>query len=116
MHHVPFSDFPSLYAAASVFVYPSVFEGFGIPVLEALAAGTPVATSNISSMPEVGGDAVLYFDPFHVEDMADKIRLLLFDNETVSRLKENRFKQLEKFSNHAIAKNVKTLYQSIILK
>ncbi|MCL2291246.1 MAG: glycosyltransferase family 4 protein [Bacteroidetes bacterium] len=113
MHGVPFRDFPALYADASVFVYPSVFEGFGIPVLEALAIGTPVATSNISSMPEVGGDAALYFDPYCVEDMVDKINLLLHDKETVARLRENRAEQLDKFAIQSIAKNVNDIYQSI---
>jgi len=113
MHSVPFHDFPALYTAASVFVYPSVFEGFGIPVLETLAVGTPVATSNISSMPEVGGDAALYFDPYHVEDIADKINLLLHDKEVVAKLNENRTKQLDKFSIENIAKKVNDIYCSI---
>jgi glycosyltransferase involved in cell wall biosynthesis len=114
MHKVPFCDFPAIYAAAAAFVYPSVFEGFGIPVLEALAVGTPVATSNISSMPEVGGDAALYFNPNHVEDMADKINLLLHNKETVVSLNENRNKQLEKFSIQNVAKTVHTVYSTIL--
>ena len=115
MHNVPFHDFPALYAAASVFVYPSVFEGFGIPVLEALAVGTPVATSNVSSMPEVGGNAALYFDPYNVEDMAIQINLLLHDKATVARLNEHRITQLDRFSIENIARNVKEIYASIIL-
>jgi glycosyltransferase involved in cell wall biosynthesis len=113
MHNVPFSDFPALYSAASAFVYPSVFEGFGIPVLEALAVGIPIATSNISSMPEVGGDAALYFDPYNIGDMADKINLLLHDNKTVTKLKENRKKQLDKFSIKSVSENVNEIYKSI---
>jgi glycosyltransferase involved in cell wall biosynthesis len=113
MHRVPFRDFPALYAAASVFVYPSVFEGFGIPVLEALAVGAPVATSNISSMPEVGGDAALYFDPYNVEDMATQINLLLHDHKTVAQLHANRFKQLDKFSMNSVAMKVNEIYTSI---
>ena len=110
MHNVAFHDFPALYSAASAFVYPSVFEGFGIPILEALAVGTPVATSNISSMPEVGGDAALYFDPHNIEDIAEKTNLLLHDNETVAKLNENRATQLNKFSIQSIATNVHTIY------
>jgi len=113
-HNVPFRDFPAIYAASSAFVYPSVFEGFGIPVLEALAIGTPVATSNLSSMPEVGGEAALYFDPYNVEDMAQKINLLLNDNEIVKQLNEKREKQLNKFSLNSIAKNVMEIYDSIL--
>ena len=113
LHNVSFSDFPALYNAASVFVYPSVFEGFGIPVLEALAVGTPVATSNLSSMPEVGGDAALYFDPYHVEDIAAQINLLLNNKETLKTLNENRTKQLEKFSIKNIAENVHNIYKTV---
>jgi len=113
MHNVAFRDFPALYAAASVFVYPSVFEGFGIPVLEALAVGTPVATSNLSSMPEVGGDAALYFNPYNIEDIADKINLLLHDKETVAKLNANRIKQLNKFAIENIAKNVNAIYLNL---
>ena len=113
LDNVDFRDFPAIYAAAAAFVYPSVFEGFGIPVLEAIAAGTPVATSNISSMPEVGGTAALYFDPYNVEDIADKINQLLNNNAVVAELNENRAKQLQKFSIENIAKNVIAIYQSI---
>jgi glycosyltransferase involved in cell wall biosynthesis len=114
MHKVPFLDFPAIYAAASIFVYPSVFEGFGIPVLEALATGIPVATSNLSSMPEVGGEAALYFNPYSVEDMADKINLLLNDKSVIATLNENRIKQLEKFSVKNVATTVNTIYHSIL--
>jgi len=115
MHNIPFHDFPEIYSAASVFVYPSVFEGFGIPVLEALAVGTPVATSNISSMPEVGGDAALYFDPLNIDNMATQINLLLHDNDTIAALNENRRKQLEKFSIESIAENVNNIYKTVRL-
>jgi len=110
MHNIPFQDFPSIYAAASAFVYPSVFEGFGIPVLEALTVGTPTATSNISSMPEVGGGAVLYFNPNHIEDIAYRISLLLHDKEIVKELNVNRLKQLEKFSINKIAEKTNEIY------
>jgi glycosyltransferase involved in cell wall biosynthesis len=113
LHSVPFLDLPAIYAAASAFVYPSVFEGFGIPVLEALAVGTPVATSNISSMPEVGGNAALYFNPYEVEDMASRINLLLNDNKTVAQLEANRMKQLEKFSVRNISEKVNAVYHDI---
>jgi len=113
MHNVAFRDFPAIYAAASAFVYPSVFEGFGIPVLEALAVGIPVATSNISSMPEVGGSAALYFDPYNVEDIADKINILLNHHKVVAELNENRRTQLEKFSIENITKHVMAIYSNL---
>ncbi|MCL2245700.1 MAG: glycosyltransferase family 4 protein [Lentimicrobiaceae bacterium] len=113
MHNVAFRDFPAFYFAAAAFVYPSVFEGFGIPILEALAVGTPVATSNISSMPEVGGNAALYFDPYNVEDIAEKTNLLLHDKETVENLNSYRIVQLERLSIKNTAKNVNAVYHSI---
>lgn len=113
MHNIPFRDFPALYTAASAFVYPSVFEGFGIPVLEALTVGTPVATSNIASMPEVGGEAVLYFDPYVVEDIADKVNMLLHDKEIITTLNKNRAMQLDKFSVKNNTARIFDIYTSL---
>jgi glycosyltransferase involved in cell wall biosynthesis len=67
------------YNLASLFVYPSFYEGFGLPPLEAMACGTPVVTSNVSSLPEVGGDAVIYCNPSEVVDIKEKIELVLND-------------------------------------
>jgi glycosyltransferase involved in cell wall biosynthesis len=77
-----------LYRAASCFVFPSLAEGFGLPVLDALVRGTPTACSNASSLPEVGGDAVLYFDPIDVGEMARAIERLLTDEALRTRLRE----------------------------
>jgi glycosyltransferase involved in cell wall biosynthesis len=70
---------PELYAAADLFVFPSLFEGFGIPLLEAMAAGTPVCAANVSSIPEVVGDAALLFDPRDPADIARQVERLLHD-------------------------------------
>jgi alpha-1,3-rhamnosyl/mannosyltransferase len=75
-----------LYRAASCFVFPSLAEGFGLPVLDALARGTPTACSNASSLPEVAGDAVLYFDPTDVGAMTRAIERLLTDAALRERL------------------------------
>lgn len=73
LEYVPEEDLVLLYNACSLFVYPSLYEGFGLPVVEAMACGTPVACARSSALPEVGGDAVLYFDPLDVEDMKEAI-------------------------------------------
>jgi glycosyltransferase involved in cell wall biosynthesis len=75
--HVPDDDLAALYASCTAFAYPSLYEGFGLPVLEALAAGAAVLTSDVSSLPEVGGDAVLYVDPRSVEAIRSGLEQLL---------------------------------------
>lgn len=75
-----------LYRNCSVFVYPSLYEGFGLPVLEAMAHGAPVACSDCSSLPEVGGDAVLYFNPLSIDDIAAKMEAVVGDAQLALRL------------------------------
>lgn len=77
----------ALYAGASAFAYPSLYEGFGLPPLEAMAAGAPVLTSNVSSLPEVVGDAGLTVDPYDVQAIADGVRTLLTDTALAERLR-----------------------------
>lgn len=78
---VPEADLPVLYAGARLFVYPSIYEGFGLPVLEAMASGIPVVTSDRSSLPEVTGGAALLVDPDDIDSLADSIRKGLCDDE-----------------------------------
>jgi len=92
---VPQEFMPALYKNAEMFVYPSKYEGFGLPVLEAMSQGTPVIASKNSSLPEVGGDAILYTDPDFTEDIAMVIKnLLLKENlrETLSQRSKERAK------------------------
>jgi alpha-1,3-rhamnosyl/mannosyltransferase len=77
--HVPADDLPALYRGAAIFAYPSLYEGFGLPVLEAMTAGAPVLTSGVSSLPEVGGDAAVYVDPRDVRSIRDGLAGLLED-------------------------------------
>jgi len=85
MERVKFLDFvenedlPSLYKNALCFVLPSLYEGFGLPVLEAMKFGCPVVISDVSSFPEVGGEAAIYFDPQSVDDIAQKIEKVISD-------------------------------------
>ena len=89
-------DKPYFYQLARVFVFPSLFEGFGIPVLEAMASGVPVITSNNSSLPEIVGRAGTMIDPDNVGDMVDAIELLINDNELREYYINQGFKQVRK--------------------
>jgi glycosyltransferase involved in cell wall biosynthesis len=91
-------DLPALYALASLFVFPSLYEGFGLPIAEAMACGTPVVCTNASSVPEVGGDAVLYFDPLDVDGMAKEMRIALTDGALRNEMRTKGFAQASKFS------------------
>jgi glycosyltransferase involved in cell wall biosynthesis len=81
------AEVEGLWAIAEAFVFPSLYEGFGLPVLEAMARGVPVACSNASSLPEVAGDAALLFDPYDESAIADALRRLLGDRELADRLR-----------------------------
>lgn len=80
------SDLPAMYRGALALVFPSVYEGFGLPALEAMACGTPVLTSNVSALPEIAGDAAILVDPFSVESIAFGIEKVVHDRELRARL------------------------------
>ncbi len=88
----------TLLSSCSLFIYPSIYEGFGLPVLEALGYGLPVITSNVSSLPEVVGDAAILINPSSVDELTHAIELCLFDKKVSATLKETAYKQFEKFS------------------
>lgn len=92
------TDLPRFYSAADAFLFPSFYEGFGLPVLEALACGCPTLTSNISSLPEVGGDAALYTDPNDAEITASQLLRLLEDTDLQTRLRAAGPVQAARFS------------------
>lgn len=104
--YVADEDLPALYSGASVFVLPSVYEGFGIPVLEAMACGVPVLAANNSSLTEVGGKAALYFDTMSVNDLSKKLALLLTNPVLRGQLAQASLKQTKKFSWQESAKSV----------
>lgn len=95
---VPDEDMPTLYSAAEAFLFPTLYEGFGIPVLESQRCGTPVVTSNCTSLPEVGGEGAIYVDPLDVEDMAKGIETLLSDKKLAAALAEKGYRNAERFS------------------
>jgi len=96
--YVPEDDLPALYAAATVFVYPSIFEGFGLPVLEAMAARTPVITSDAASLPEVAGDAALLVDPYASREIAEAIMTVLGDRSVRLEMVEKGVTRAGRFS------------------
>jgi alpha-1,3-rhamnosyl/mannosyltransferase len=95
---VPETDLPALYTGATAFVFPSLFEGFGLPVLEAMACGTPVACSETSSLPEVAGDAALLFDPTSTESIADVLLCLLDSSDLRAKLRARGLRRANQFS------------------
>ncbi|HYA33196.1 MAG TPA: glycosyltransferase family 1 protein [Candidatus Bathyarchaeia archaeon] len=96
--YLPDSHILALYEQADVFVYPSLYEGFGLPVLEAMACGCPVIASNVSSLPEVVGEAALLVDPYDVEAMANAMLTVLEDDELKKEMSRKGVAQARKFS------------------
>jgi alpha-1,3-rhamnosyl/mannosyltransferase len=96
--YVPDEELAALYAACTVFCYPSLYEGFGLPVLEAMAAGAPVVTSQVSSLPEVGGDAVVYVDPEDEGAIGAALERLLADPAERAELAERGRRRAAEFS------------------
>jgi glycosyltransferase involved in cell wall biosynthesis len=94
----PAEDLKYLYQCAEVFLFPSFYEGFGLPVLEAFACGTPVVTSNTGSLPEVGGEAALLVDPNDHEEIASAVLKILSDKTFRAKKRQQGFNQVEKFS------------------
>jgi glycosyltransferase involved in cell wall biosynthesis len=107
------TDLPAIYCRCENFLYPSLRESFGIPMLEAMACGVPVITSNTSSMPEVAGDAALIVDPFKPEDITAAMILLQDDPLTKKELVKKGFVQAAKFSWKAMAQHVLQIYKEV---
>ena len=103
-----------LYRDAEIFVYPSYYEGFGMPILEAMLYNCPVVLSNTSCFPEIAGEAGVYFDPYCIKDMANKILLLIDDKEYKKTIISNGKKQIEKFSWEKCANEHIKAYQSLL--
>ena len=114
LENASFADFPALYAGAIASVYMSRFEGFGIPVLESLCCDTPVVTSNISSMPEAGGDAALYADPDDVPAIAAHLRRLAEDNAFRQECIAKGRTQRMKFAPEKVSQEMLALYNSLL--
>ncbi|SMG33637.1 Glycosyltransferase involved in cell wall bisynthesis [Marivirga sericea] len=110
-NNIPFTELPYLYKGAVASVYPSSFEGFGIPVLESLAVGTSVVTGKQSAMKEAGGKQALYADPKNHEELASQMVRLADDNEFNEQMLIGLEEHLAKFSSEKIAGDIMKLYQ-----
>jgi len=113
IRNVPDEDLPYLYNGASLFIYPSFYEGFGLPVLEAMQCGCPVITSNNSSLPEVAGDAALLIDPNNVSDIAKKMELLLNNDDLRNELAIKGLERAKGFSWDKCAKETLKNYEDL---
>lgn len=110
--YVPEEELPALYRAAAVFAYPSIFEGFGLPPLEAMACGTPVITSNTTSLPEVVGEAALTFDPYDEASLAECLLRALCDEALRTLLKVAGPARARQFTWRNTAEKTLRLYQA----
>jgi len=102
-----------LYRLASVFVFPSLYEGFGLPPLEAMASGTPVVTSNVSSLPEVAGDAAVLVDPYDIDSIVDGLRRVLSDPALAADLRRRGLTRAREFSWARSVAKTRQVYEMI---
>jgi glycosyltransferase involved in cell wall biosynthesis len=107
------TDLPAIYSMCDVFLYPSLRESFGIPMLEAMACGAPVITSNTSSMPEVAGTAAVLVDPYRPEEITSAIIRILNDQELRTELTSKGYSRAADFSWASMAEHVRKIYQEV---
>jgi glycosyltransferase involved in cell wall biosynthesis len=111
--YLPQETLAVMYRLAGVFVFPSLYEGFGLPPLEAMASGTPVVTSNVSSLPEVAGDAALLVDPYSPQAIADGIERVLGDDNLRCDLRKRGLARARQFSWAASVRRVHEIYREV---
>lgn len=111
--YVSDEDLPTLYSGAEIFVFPSLYEGFGLPVIEAMACATPVITSNIASLPELARDAGILIDPFKVEDIAGAMYQLLTDTNLKIELRGKGLQRANLFSWEKTARETLAVYKEL---
>ena len=113
IYNAAFADLPAFYQAASLFVYPSVFEGFGIPIVEAIASGVPVITSNGSCFSEAGGPHCVYINPSNPEELGDAITMVLENSGLRTTMVDGSRAYISKFAPSVIASDLMKVYQNI---
>ncbi len=111
MGYVSLEDLNALYNAAAVAVYPSLYEGFGLPVLEAMQCGCPVISSNAASLPEVVGELGVMVDPYDVDALADVVYMVLNDDAQAAAMRQTEFERAQRFSWLACAQRTLQAYQ-----
>ncbi|MGC9151811.1 MAG: glycosyltransferase family 4 protein [Microbacter sp.] len=114
LHQALFEDFPAIYHAAQSMIYPSLFEGFGLPILEALCTGTPVITSKGGCFKETGGDAALYVDPMNADELADLIQRVLTDSSLRKTMIEKGWQHADLFTDEKVAQNMMRVYMNLM--
>lgn len=112
--YVPDEDVPLLLCGAKMFVFPSLYEGFGLPPLEAMACGTPVVTSNVASLPEVTGDAAVLIDPMRVEEIAKGIDVLLTNEQLRRKLVDAGLERVQEYTWEKAAENIANICRKLI--
>lgn len=108
-------DFPAIYQMATAMIYPSFFEGFGIPVLEALCSRVPVITSNVSCLPEAGGDGAYYVNPNNAEEIAGGMKKICQDKTLAASLIEKGWQHAQNFTQQKCAAAVMKVYESLMV-
>ncbi|MEG0568255.1 MAG: glycosyltransferase family 1 protein, partial [Clostridium sp.] len=111
--YVPHEDLPLFYNACETFIYPSLYEGFGLPPLEAMSCRCPVITSNISSIPEIVGDGAYLINPRNIEELTTAIEKMVDDTALRSSYIEKGFTRSKEFSWEKTAKETLEVYNSI---
>ena len=113
LNYVKFEKLPTLYASAHALVFPSLFEGFGIPVIEAMASGCPVIASNTTSVPEVAGNAALYFDPTSSVDIARAMKEIVRNDTVREQLIISGYEQANKFTKSKMVESTLQVYRKV---
>ena len=114
LENVELKELASIYRMASVFIYPSVFEGFGIPIIEALYSKTPVITSKGGCFSEAGGENTVYIDPLNTEEIKGELEEILANSEKRELMKQKGFEFVQKFNDDIIAKNWVETYNEVV--
>jgi len=111
---IPDEELPTLYSAANAFIFPSLYEGFGLPPLEAMACGCPVAVSNVSSLPEICGNAAIYFEPEDPEKICEAMHKIV-EPETRKKMVEIGFQHAKTFSWSDMTTNILNIYKEVFI-